>query len=69
MVHPGYVDIDTLQFSSYNHQRIMEATVLLDKEIKKYMSDNNIELVSYLNVGEKMATIELQNVLKFMEQK
>ena len=53
MVHPGYVDIDMLQFSSYNHQRIMEAAVLLDKEIKKYMSDNNIELVSYLNVEKK----------------
>lgn len=47
MSHPAYVDATILTHSSYNIKRAFEVEVLTSKEIKEYVKNNNIELISY----------------------
>lgn len=53
MVHPGYIDDDILNSSSYSNPRLIEAAVLLDKDVREYIINNGIELISYLDVEKK----------------
>ncbi|OOM80882.1 ChbG/HpnK family deacetylase [Clostridium sp. BL-8] len=45
-VHPGYVDQNLLELSSYNMIRPLEVKVLTSIEIKDWIKRNNIELIN-----------------------
>lgn len=47
LAHPGFIDDYALNCSSYNLQRIIEHKALTGSNIKKFLSDNNIELINY----------------------
>jgi hypothetical protein len=54
MVHPGFVDLELLNISSYNLPRVLEAKVLKLKEVKKYLELNNVEIISFREVSGGM---------------
>ena len=47
LAHPGFIDDYALNCSSYNLQRIIEHKALTGSNIKKFLSDNNIDLINY----------------------
>ncbi len=47
MTHPAYLDTYLQNYSSYNLQRIKELEILTSKEIKEFIKDNGIELISF----------------------
>ena len=47
LAHPGFIDDYALNCSSYNLQRTIEHKALTGSNIKKFLSDNNIELINY----------------------
>ena len=47
LAHPGFIDDYALNCSSYNLQRTTEHKALTGSNIKKFLSDNNIELINY----------------------
>jgi predicted glycoside hydrolase/deacetylase ChbG (UPF0249 family) len=51
MVHPGYIDMELLEISSYNFHRVVEGAVLKSPEIKKYIEKNMVELISFTELG------------------
>lgn len=52
MCHPGYVDCELLDTSSYNRKREEELKILKSQELKEYVTEN-FELIDYLgNVKE-----------------
>lgn len=54
MVHPGFIDNELLNISSYNQLRNLENQVLQSKEAKEFLKHNNIELISFNDIpGEK----------------
>lgn len=62
--HPGYLDAQILQESSCTIQRVKDVTVLCSEELKKWIRDNNIELI---NVRDALyGTQEYQNYLRFI---
>lgn len=48
VTHPGYVDEDLLEMSSFTMIRPLEVKALTSIEIKNWIKDNNIELVNFL---------------------
>ena len=47
MCHPAYIDTTLLKLSSYNMQRAYELEVLTSNEVKDFIKNNDIELVSF----------------------
>jgi predicted glycoside hydrolase/deacetylase ChbG (UPF0249 family) len=47
MCHTGFVDRATIDASIYNFKRIEELQILTSDEIKAYIKEHNIELISY----------------------
>lgn len=47
MTHPGFCDLELYEQSSYNWQRVQELSVLCNKEVKKFIIDNQIEITHY----------------------
>ena len=47
LAHPGFIDDYALNCSSYNLQRTIEHKALTGSNIKKFLSDNNIELITH----------------------
>jgi len=47
MTHPAIVDDDLLKLTSYNQNRNKELNVLVNKEVKKWIDVNQIELINY----------------------
>lgn len=47
MCHPAFVDAFLLGSSSYNVQRAKEHKVLTSEKVKKFLEENNFELVDY----------------------
>lgn len=47
MTHPAYLDNYLQNYSSYNLQRVQELEILTCKEIKKFIKDNEIELIGF----------------------
>lgn len=47
MCHPGYCDLELYRNSSYSLNRLAELDVLCSDEIKRFIAENNIELVHY----------------------
>jgi len=47
MVHPGYLDREILEMSSYNYSRTVEGAVLKDSEIIEFVRKNTGGLISF----------------------
>lgn len=47
MCHPAYLDDYILSTSSYNIHRVKEVIALTSDKTKKYLKDQNIEMISY----------------------
>lgn len=58
MTHPGFIDEELINISSYNYNRKKELDVLTSEEMKKFLRDNNVNLISYkllrINVLQKL---------------
>lgn len=53
MCHPGIVDKELRDKSSYTDAREKELKILLSKELKNWIIDNNIELINYTDISRK----------------
>lgn len=47
MAHPAFIDDELKEISSYSNQREVEKNILTSNEIKRFIEDNGIELISY----------------------
>lgn len=47
LAHPAFIDSYILNTSSYNIQRTLEYDVLKNEKVRKYFSENSIELINY----------------------
>ena len=45
--HSGYVDYDLFKYTSLTLRRVKDLDAMLSEELKKYMIQNNIELITY----------------------
>lgn len=50
--HPGYVDRDLLQISSLTEARCFDAYNFCCDQVKEWVQDNNIEIISYKDIPE-----------------
>lgn len=50
MTHPAYLDEPILSGSSYTLQRVRELTILTNQEVRNFISDHEIELVTYKHI-------------------
>lgn len=50
MAHPGFIDVDLLNISSYNQPRCLEYQVLKSNEAKEFLKLKEIELMSFKDV-------------------
>lgn len=50
MTHPGYVDFDVYNNSSYNIQRVNELHFLTSENIKNLIKENKVNLINYNDV-------------------
>ena len=50
MVHPGFIDNELLEISSYSQLRNLENQVLQSVEAKNFIIDNEITLISFRDV-------------------
>ena len=53
MAHPGYLDREIFQISSYSYSRTVEGAVLKDPEIKEYIKKNVAGLISFAELERK----------------
>ena len=51
--HPGYVDWDLMQLSSLTLGRCSDAHCFCSPEIKEWIKENNIELITYLDLPKR----------------
>ena len=47
MSHPGYLDQNILNRTSYALERTIELETLVSRKVKEYIKENNIELISF----------------------
>lgn len=50
MVHPAFIDKDLVNFTSYSLKRMDEYEILISKEIKELLEENNIKIINYTEV-------------------
>lgn len=50
MCHPGYIDFDIINSSSYVNQRAVELNTLIQKDVIEFINDRNINLVTYRDI-------------------
>jgi Uncharacterized protein conserved in bacteria len=50
MCHPGYLDWDLYNKSSYNIQRMKELEILCDDSLKQWVKDHGIELINFRDI-------------------
>ena len=48
--HPGYIDQELLEKSSYAIPRLKELATLTSDEVKNYIKQNRIELVNFKSI-------------------
>lgn len=53
MVHPGYLDRNIIKSSSYSYPRTEEGAVLMDSDIKEFIENNSIKLISFAELERK----------------
>lgn len=51
--HPGYVDYDLMQSSTLTLNRAKEAAMLSNPGMKAWLEENQVELISYQDVGNQ----------------
>lgn len=50
MSHPGYVDAEVLNNSSYVLQRVEELKILMSEELRNLIKEYKVELITYATV-------------------
>lgn len=50
MTHPGYVDDDLTNMSSYSYPRELELEILCSKQLKDILDEKNVEICSYKSI-------------------
>ncbi|MBP5280421.1 MAG: ChbG/HpnK family deacetylase [Erysipelotrichaceae bacterium] len=45
--HPGYVDADLLSLTTLSLERAKDAQMMMSEKVKKWIEDNNVELITY----------------------
>jgi predicted glycoside hydrolase/deacetylase ChbG (UPF0249 family) len=45
--HPGYMDADLITMTSLSIERVKDLAMMVDPEIKRFVEENNIELITY----------------------
>lgn len=53
MCHPGYIDERIMEISKYNIPRATEMAILRSVEVKQFVKNNNIELISYADIKKR----------------
>ncbi len=48
--HPGYIDAELLKLTTLSLERCKDAEMCMSPEIKKWIDDNNIELITYYDL-------------------
>lgn len=48
--HPGYIDAELLSLTTLSLERCRDAAMCMDKDIKKWVEDNHIELITYYDL-------------------
>lgn len=52
--HMGYVDKDLLDLSTYNLYRINDLDAVVSPEIKQWVKDNHVEMITYKDIVREM---------------
>jgi predicted glycoside hydrolase/deacetylase ChbG (UPF0249 family) len=47
MCHVAFIDVDLIQCSTYNFDRVRELETLISEDAKNYIKQNNIELTNF----------------------
>ena len=50
MCHPAYIDQRMMEISSYNLPRATEMAILRSEEVKQFVKDNKVELITYADL-------------------
>ena len=51
--HPGYVDAELLGLTTLSLERAKDAQMMMSDEVKKWISDNNVELITYRDLKNR----------------
>jgi len=51
--HPGYIDQDLLDWSSYNITRAKEVQIACDPRLKQWAENNNVEFITFEDIRKK----------------
>lgn len=52
MCHPGFVDDELIEISSFTYPREMEVKTLISDEMKSYIKEQNIDLISFKEIKD-----------------
>ena len=55
LFHPGFVDAQLMEQSSFNGIRTRDCMALCSDEVKRWIAENHIELINYSHLKEKNA--------------
>ena len=50
MAHPGYLDQNILNRTSYAIERTIELDILVSRKVKAYIKEKNIELINFCEI-------------------
>jgi predicted glycoside hydrolase/deacetylase ChbG (UPF0249 family) len=51
--HPGYVDDDLIQLTTLSLERMKDAAMYMSDELKNWIDQNNVELITYYDLYER----------------
>lgn len=51
--HPGYIDQDLMDWSSYNLTRALEVKIACDPRLKQWAKDNDVKFISFDDIKRK----------------
>ena len=51
--HPGFVDNELLNLTTLSLERVKDHAMMTSKEIKQWIKDNDIELITYYDLYQK----------------
>lgn len=53
LFHPGFIDADLMEMSTYHGVRIQDCKALCSKEVRAWIKEHNIELINYYDLKNK----------------
>ncbi len=56
--HPGYIDADLLGLTTLSLERCKDLQMIVSPEMKKFIADNNIELITYYDLVKDLKARE-----------